>query len=88
MLATLMPLFSDNMEVRAYSIFAQKSDSYMDAVTQSTSAFDGAGVVTGLEIVNKIGLETLSQDHMVFVEINNVSIFTDIAGQCLRLMTG
>lgn len=82
MLATLMPLFSDNMEVNAYTIFAQKSDSYMDAVTQSTSAFDGAGVITGLEIVNKIGLETLSQDHMVFIEINNISIFSDIAGQC------
>lgn len=82
MLATLMPMFSDNMEVRAYSIFAQKADTYMDALTQSTSAFDGAGTITGLEIVNKIGLETLAEDHMVFVELTNVSIFTDIAGQC------
>ena len=77
-----MPMFSDNMEVRAYSIFAQKADTYMDALTQSTSAFDGAGTITGLEIVNKIGLETLAEDHMVFVELTNVSIFTDIAGQC------
>lgn len=82
MLATLMPLFSGNMEVRAYSIFAQKSDALLDPMSQSTSALDGAGVVTGLEIVDKIGLETLSDDHMVFVEVNNVSIFTDIAGQC------
>lgn len=82
MQATLMPLFSDNMEVRAYSIFAQKADSFLDPLTMSTSVFDGAGVITGLEIVDKIGLETLADDHVVFVEVNNVSIFTDIAGQC------
>lgn len=82
MLATLMPLFSDNMEVRAYSVFAQKEDSFLNPMAQSTGALDGAGTITGLEIVDKIGLESFADDHEVFVEVNNVAIFTDIAGQC------
>ena len=82
MLATLMPLFGDNMEVRAYSIFAQKADTYMNPLALSTSVFDGASNIGGFDIVDKIGLDTIADDHVVFIEINNIAIFSDIAGQC------
>ncbi len=82
MLATLIPLFDKNMAVSSYSIFVQKDNFLLNPSFMGSGRFDGATHVEGLEIVESIGMETLSGDRDVFVEINNVSIFSNVDEQC------
>ena len=81
MLGALIPLFDSDTQVKAYSIFAQKHNSYSNPSMLGTGCFDGAGVVPGIEIVSSMGMQTLTDDKNVFVEISNVSIFSDINEQ-------
>ena len=82
MLATLIPLFDENIAVRAYSLFAQKRNSFLDPGFLGTASYDGIGVIAGLDIIQGMGIETLSADKDVFVEVNNISLFADINSQC------
>ncbi len=82
MLATLIPLFDENMTVRAYSLFAQKDNYFLDPSLLGTRSNDGIANIVGLDIIDSMGIETLSMDKEVFVEVNNVSIFTDIDEKC------
>ncbi len=82
MLATLMPLFDEKMEVCAYSVFAQKKNYLLNPSLLGVGRLDAASNIDGLEIINAMGLETVSDDKSVFVEVNNISIFTDIAELC------
>ncbi len=82
MLSTLIPLFDENKSVTAYSLFTLKDNYLLNPTSIGIAAFDGAGTIDGLEVLNSIGIETLSDDREVFVEVNNVSIHSDIAGQC------
>ena len=82
MLATLIPLFDENVAVRAYSLFAQKRNSFLDPGSLGTASYDGIGVIAGLDIIQGMGIETLSADKDIFVEVNNISLFADINSQC------
>ncbi len=82
MLATLIPLFDENMTVKAYSLFSQKNNYFLEPSYTSTGLLDGAGRINGLEIVDSMGFETLSADKEMFIPINNISIFSDISEQC------
>ncbi|MDO4304174.1 MAG: HDOD domain-containing protein [Bacillota bacterium] len=82
MLVTLIPLFDKEMSVRAYSLFTQKKNFLLNPSLQGTGSFDGAAGIPGLEIIENMGIETLSADKEVFVAINNISVFTDIDSQC------
>ncbi|MCR5487770.1 MAG: HDOD domain-containing protein [Lachnospiraceae bacterium] len=83
MLATLIPLFDDQMTVIAYSVFAQRENLLLKPSFAGGARFDGAANVTGLEIVNSMGLESLAgADKEVFIELNNISVFADIESQC------
>jgi len=82
MLVTLIPLFDKEMSVRAYSLFTQKKNFLLNPSLQGTGSFDGAAGIPGLEIIENMGIETLSVDKEVFVAINNISVFTDIDSQC------
>lgn len=82
MLATLIPLFDENMSVRAYSLFSQKDNYFLSPSYNSTSIFDGAGRINGLEIIESLNIETLSKDKEIFVPVTNISIFSDISEQC------
>lgn len=82
MLITLIPLFDENMSVKAYSLYSQKKNyllepSYMSAATQVDTVN-----IAGLEIIESLGINTLSKDCELFVPVSNVSIFTDISQQC------
>lgn len=82
MLITLIPLFDENMSVKAYSLYSQKKNyllepSYMSAATQVDTVN-----IAGLEIIESLGINTLSKDCELFVPVSNVSIFTDISAQC------
>lgn len=82
MLATLIPLFDNEMAVGAYSIFAQRQNLLLQPNFAAGNRFDGAGNVVGLDIVDSIGLSDLADDREVFVELNDINIFADIKSQC------
>ncbi len=82
MLATLIPLFDSKMEVCAYSVFARRENFLMNPVLLGTGSLDTAAELLGLEIVDNMGIGTLSGDKEVFIEVNNISLFSDIYGQC------
>ena len=82
MLATLIPLFDHTMTVCAYSIFAQKENFLLNPRLLGVGRYDGAATIAGLDIVNSMGLATISGDKEVFIEINNISLFSDISSQC------
>ncbi|MBR5970519.1 MAG: HDOD domain-containing protein [Lachnospiraceae bacterium] len=82
MLATLIPLFDAEMSVSGYSVFAQKANYFLKPGLNGTIRLDGAGNVTGMDLIDSMGIETLSGEKEVFVEINNISIFADLDAQC------
>lgn len=82
MLATLIPLFDENMSVSAYSLFSQKVNYLTDPRYFVSAHLDGAGSINGLEIIESMGMHTLTGDKEIFVPVNNVSIFADISAQC------
>lgn len=82
MLATLIPFFDKEMKVCAYSLFSQKQNSLLNPGVQGFGRNDGAGRVNGLELIESMGLDTLSPDTDVFVPIGNIAVFSDIEAQC------
>lgn len=78
MLVTLIPLFDEKMTVRAYSLFAQKKNFLLNPSLLGTGRNDGAANIPGLDLISEIGIEILSADKEVFVEVNNISVFSDI----------
>lgn len=82
MLLALIPLFDENMAVSAYSIFSQKDNFLLNPLLQGTGRNDGAVYIPELEVINSMGMESLSDDKEIFVPINNISIFTNIDEQC------
>ncbi|MBO6133533.1 MAG: HDOD domain-containing protein [Lachnospiraceae bacterium] len=82
MLATLIPLFDDNLNVSGYSIFTQKRNLLSEPSFAGTARYDGMTDIAGLDLIESMGVKTLSDDREVFVEVNNVSIFSDISSQC------
>lgn len=82
MLLVLVPLFDENMAVKAYSIFSQKNNLLLNPMMLGTGQLDGAARIPGLEVMQSMGIETLSDDKEVFVPISNISIFAEIEKQC------
>jgi EAL and modified HD-GYP domain-containing signal transduction protein len=82
MLATLIPLFDRDMNVCAYSVFAQKENFLLNPRLLGVGRYDGAAQIEGMDLVEGVGLETVSDDKAVFIEMNNISLFSDIASQC------
>lgn len=82
MLLVLGPLFDENMAVRAYSIFSQKNNLLLNPILLGTGQLDGAGRNPGLEVIQSIGVETLSDSREIFVPVTHISIFADIEQQC------
>lgn len=82
MLLALIPLFDENMAVRAYSIFVQRDNFFLNPMMQGTRQNDGATTVCGLELIEEMGMETISEDSEVFVSMSNISIFSDVESQC------
>ena len=82
MLATLIPLFDEKMTVKAYSLFTQKANYLMNPIFLGTGLNDGAGHITGLEIINSMGIETITKDSDIFIPVTNVSLFSNINEQC------
>lgn len=82
MLLTLIPLFDENMTVSAYSIFSQKHNYFLNPMLLGTGQNDDAVRVAGLELIQNVGIETLSDGKEIFVPVTNMSIFADLESQC------
>ncbi len=80
MLVTLIPLFDENMSVRAYSISSQKGNSFLGGGKTTNAALD-FGNIPGFEVIQSLGVDTLSNDCEIFVPISSVALFTDINSQ-------
>ncbi len=81
MLATLIPFFDKDMKVCAYSLFSQKENYLLNPELQGSAVLDGSGRVSGLEIIQNIGIDTLSPDTKVFLPVGPINIFVDIEEQ-------
>ncbi len=82
MFMALVPLFDEKMAVKVYSIFSQKDNFFLDPMMLGTRQLDGAGTVEGLELIERMGIETISEDKEIFVPVSNISIFSDVENQC------
>lgn len=82
MLVSLVPLFDENLAVKAYSIFTQKHNFLLNPILLGTSKHDGSPRIDGLELIEKMGIETISDNKEVFVPITNISIFSDMEQIC------
>ena len=82
MLVSIIPVFDEDIAVRAYSLFVQKKNYFLNPNLLGGAQFDGAGHVDGLEVIDNMGMETLSNDAEVFVQVSNISVFSDIENQC------
>lgn len=82
MLVTLIPLFDDNLNIGAYSLFVQKQNVFLNPSLLGTGRFDGAARVEGLEVIQSMGIESLSSDRDVFVSVSNMSVFSELSEQC------
>lgn len=85
MLATLVPFFDKDMKVCAYSLFSQKENYLLNPELQGSAVLDGAGRVSGLDIIHKIGIDTLSPDTQVFLPVGPINIFADIEAQSINM---
>jgi len=82
MLVSLVPLFDDKMTVRSYSLFTHKANMLLNPALLGTGSKDGASLIDGLDIIDSMGIETISRDKDIFVPVNNISIFSDIISRC------
>lgn len=82
MLMALVPLFDENMAVKAYSIFSQKDNYFLNPLMLGSGQYDGSAIVEGLELIESMGIETVSENSEVFVPVGNISIFSDVENQC------
>ena len=82
MLAVLLPLFDEKMAVKSYSLLSRKNNIFINPLLSTTEMFDSVGQIDGLEIVDNVGMTTLSSDKEIFIPVNSISIFTDIKSKC------
>jgi len=82
MMLALIPLFDENMAVRAYSVFSQRDNIFLNPLLLETGRYNGSATVEGLELIESMGIETISDDKEIFVPVNNISIFSDLESQC------
>lgn len=82
MLASIIPLFDSEMNVKCYSLFTQKENYFLNTSLLGVGHLDGSGRIDGLEVVQSMGMETLSNDADIFVPVTNISLFAKIEEQC------
>ncbi len=82
MLAALMPLFNEKMAVKAYSVFSEKENPFLNPDMAVAAKYDGVGRISGLEVVGSMGTAVLNEEKQVFVPVDNINIFADIVSQC------
>ena len=81
MLATLVPLFYEDMSVASYCLYAQKENMFEKPHMLITGKYDGAGSVVGLEVFESVSEDDLVANCSIIIPINNISLFSNIEQQ-------
>lgn len=82
MLMSLIPLFDENMVVSAYSIYSRKNNYFTNLSRLGAEFADGVAGADGLNLINRVGIDTLSSKAPIFVPLTNISVLTDVENQC------
>ena len=81
MLATLVPLFYEDMSVASYCLYAQKENMFENPHLLGAGKYDGAGSIVGIEVFESISEDDLADNCSVIIPINNISLFANIEQQ-------
>ena len=81
MLATLVPLFYEDMSVASYCLYAQKENMYERPHLLIAGKYDGAGSIVGLEVFDSVSEDDLAANCSIIIPINNISLFSNIEQQ-------
>lgn len=82
MFATLLPLFNEDLSVRAYLLYAQKENHLEQPALEGTGSRDGAANIPGIEVLQSVSPDTLAAGAEIIVPVTEISLFTDLAAQC------
>ncbi|MBE5912825.1 MAG: HDOD domain-containing protein [Pseudobutyrivibrio ruminis] len=81
MLATLVPLFYEDMSVASYCLYAQKENLYEHPHLLGAGRYDGAGSIVGIEVFDSVSEDDLVANCSIMIPINNISLFSNIEQQ-------
>ncbi len=81
MLATLVPLFYEDMSVASYCLYAQKENMFENPHLLAAGKYDGAGSIVGIEVFESISEDDLASNCDIIIPINNISLFANIEQQ-------
>ncbi len=81
MLATLVPLFYEDMSVASYCLYAQKENMYEHPHLLVAKKYDGAGSIVGIEVFDSVSEDDLVANCSIIIPINNISLFSNIEEQ-------
>ncbi|MCR5415919.1 MAG: HDOD domain-containing protein [Pseudobutyrivibrio sp.] len=81
MLATLVPLFYEDMSVASYCLYAQKENLFENPHLLGAGKYDGAGSIVGIEVFDSISEDDLADNCNIIIPINNISLFANIETQ-------
>lgn len=84
MLATLVPLFYEDMSVASYCLYAQKENMFEHPHLLGAGKYDGAGSIVGIEVFDSISETDLIDNCSIIIPINNISLFSNIEQQLTR----
>ena len=86
MLATLVPLFFEDMSVASYCLYAQKENMFEHPHLLGAGKYDGAGSIVGIEVFDSISESDLIDNCSIIIPINNISLFSNIEQQLTRFL--
>jgi EAL and modified HD-GYP domain-containing signal transduction protein len=81
MLATLVPLFYEDMSVASYCLYAQKENMFENPHMLVAGKYDGAGSIVGIEVFETVSEDDLVANCDIIIPINNISLFANIEQQ-------
>lgn len=81
MLATLVPLFYEDMSVASYCLYAQKENMFEHPHLLGAGKYDGAGAIVGIEVFESVSEDDLVANCSIIIPINNISLFSNIEEQ-------
>ena len=81
MLATLVPLFYEDMSVASYCLYAQKENMFENPHLLGAGKYDGAGSIVGIEVFESVSEDDLVANCNIIIPINNISLFANIEQQ-------
>lgn len=82
MLVTLIPLFDENMTVKAYSLFTQKDHYFLNQEVSEEEQKEENTAIEGLDAIKSMGAGTLAGNKEIFVTLNYLSALTKFEEEC------